>query len=82
MMMESKMAGGQPWPNMYDEADAATRRIYQLGALQTAFLLRATDFDGIPNEHVDIIADFIESTVRHQFYPRVWALPDWWVDRK
>ena len=71
-------AASVPQPNMRAEAERATRRLFQLGALHAAFLLRSTDFGNIPDEHVDEMAEFIEANVRHQFEPTEWKLPDWW----
>ena len=72
--------GSVPYPNMEAEARDATRQIYRLGALHVAYLLRGTDFEDVPSDHVDTIAGFIEREVRHQFGPTEWKLPVWWTE--
>ena len=77
-MSDEKQFGGAVQPNLRDEALRSTRNIYRLGAAHVVALLRGTDLEGIPDEHIDRIADFVEAQLKHNLGPTPWELPDWW----
>ena len=78
-MDELPQAASVPMPNMEDEARKAMVTIYKMGMLHAAFDLRGTDFLGIPDEHVDVLARYIEGIARQDMrsLPE-WKLPDDW----
>lgn len=78
--MTDVTAGQVPWPNMQSEAEAGMVRIYQMGMLHAAFLLRATDFEDVPDVHADRLARFIEANANHSARPAPWKLPGGWDD--
>lgn len=71
-----KSGSSAPTPNMRSEAERGMYTIFRMGILHAAFELRGNDFEGIPDEHADALAAYLEHVAENVLGPAEWPLPE------